>query len=427
MQKKYVILTNTIFSIGGSQLYTRNKVVYLQEKGWDVYVFSSSKGIIMIDELKKYELNVLPELNYCPHLFTKATRDRVINTIKDVIGSFYNEDFIIETHTIKISLWGEILAQTYNSKHFIYLLCETFGNQPKYILDFMNYKHIRKELAGISEKSLDILFKEYKKIEKNQKFNLKAVCTNSVDDVENSLISNIEKYDINIGSIGRLNKPFVIKMIDEVVQFCNNNPKKEIQLILVGGSTDGIAEKEIQKKTENVSNLNLIITGRIFPIPRKLFKIVDIFISVAGAAYVSANEGVLTLTLDVINFKPIGLLGYETQDTLYSNNEQDESISEKLQDILITREMHKKCLLKEKTMIAFNFRNEFNEHMNFINESSSYKEYYNTVFGIIGMEDKICRILILLFGIKCFQKLINTKVIIQIRNLNRGRIDGKNS
>lgn len=417
MKKKYIFLTGTIGTIGGGQIYTRNKVNFLKELGWEVEVFSCCDDEIMIDELRCFKKNIMRELKYRPKCFSKEQTDKIIEKIVSEINKDVWSEVIIESHEIKLSLWGELIANKLKCKHFIYLLSESFPKLSLDMLRFFDFKHKRRELVGIHKKSLELLFNGYKDIEENERYSLRAVCGNSVDDVPNPIIDNIEKKDINIGCISRLQKSFVSTMIDEVIYFSKRNNAKTIQLILVGGSPGNLVEQDIIKKTENIGNLNLVMTGRLFPIPRNLFKLVDIFICVAGSAGVSANEGVLTLTVDVETHKPIGLLGYDTRDTLYVQHkaEADISISDALETILVNKRMQKEDI-KINYKIA-DFRKVYPSHLDFVYNSDKENIYYD-IFGIrLGIKDFIKKCLMGVAGINLFEKFtsIRNRFILTLR------------
>lgn len=416
MQKNYILLTGTIFGIGGGQLYTRNKAVFLRETGWNVLVFSALNGTVRISGLEDDASNVIPQLSRNPSLFPAAERKKVLEMLGNSLKSPESHT-VIESHTIEASLWGEMLAEKIKGKHFVYLLGENFARQPEYVMNFLDFKHKRREMAGIVEKSLEVIFDGYKELSGKERYHLQAVCSNSVEDVENPVINGLCPKDINIGSIGRLDKRYVPPMVDEISKFAAANPDVEIQLILVGGSPDGTAEKEILAKTQSTGNLSTVITGYMFPIPRKLFGITDFFISAAGSAIVSAGEGVPTLSLDVRNSMPIGLLGIETTDILYGGGAKEESISELLQEFLIRQKMRKSANPGKGYVKVSDFREEFRKHIDFIENSNASKEYYTIFFPGSGVKDKIRRSMISVLGIKNYLRLVNSKLMMKARRI----------
>lgn len=432
-QKKYLILTALITDIGGGQIYTKNKYLYLQENGWDVVVFSAEYGnVIMIDELRNFENNIVYELKHPPYLFSKKTQNIIVNDI--VIRSLLDnkDEIIVESQTIATALWGELIAKKLKCKHFIFLLMELYGNMHVSTMDYLNFKHKRKELVGITNKSLELLFKNYKTLEQSEKYFLNAVCSNSVEDVDNPIIDSISKMDINIGCISRLQKPYIDTMIDEIVRFAKRNNKKSIQLVLVGGSPYIKTEQKIINKVKSANNIKLIMTGRLFPIPRKLFKIMDIFIGVSGSAQASASEGVLTMILDVRDHKPIGLLGYDTQNCLYADTKTNASISTILDNVLIKEQLHNNYQKMNINIKITDFRNEFNNHLEFLQTSASDKEYYVIKTKNIGIKNKTKKALVIIMGFKAYEKLLSFMVKIRAsflfcRNLVRTKMEKTNT
>lgn len=371
------MLSPNINNVGGAQIYLRNKSKYLNEKGWTVSIISVSSGLVLLEGLEKYKAGVIEGLIVAPSFYTRKKQLELLGRLERSIPSEKSKRVIIESHTLSLSIWGEMLAKSLGGKHFIYLLSEQFnGNLTEETHAFLDFKHKRRELAGIDVSSLEVLFKNYKELKPDESYSLKAACTNVVEDVENSIIDSIRRSDIMIGSIGRLEKGYVRALTKNSIAFANSNPTRRVSLVLVGGTRDEKVARELRKITSPCSNLDLIITGFMYPIPRKLFSLVDIFVSGAGSARVSTAEGVLTMTVDVNTGKPIGLLGYDTNSTLYSDKEQTKSIAEMLQEVLIEKEMHKKKIPMKYEQTIPDFRQRYAEHMDFVERSEQEKEYY---------------------------------------------------
>ena len=406
--KKYVILTG-IVGIGGSIIYTRNKKIFLEREGWNVEVFSSEKGNVVFEELKCFEKNYVSELRFPPDLCNEKQRKNIIYMITDKIlsGQMFDE-IIIESHFIPGALWGEAIAELIHAKHLIYLLNEIFPFLSKEMFDFMDFKHKRRELAGISEKSLELLFKNHKIPDPHERYFLKAICTNVVEDVENSIIDSIRRSDIVIGSIGRLEKGYVWSLAKNVAVFAQRNQDKIITLILVGGSRFKATDKKLRRIISTGHNIELVVTGFMYPIPRKLFSLVDIFVSGAGSARVSAAEGVLTMTVDVNTGKPIGLLGYDTNNSIYGDKEQTKSIAQMLQDVLIEKEMHKKKIPMKYEQTIPDFRQRYAEHMDFIERSEQEKEYYPVdKIKLVDKRGSIKKLLFKTLGRTGYEKVVS--------------------
>ncbi|AFV02095.1 hypothetical protein DHBDCA_p1068 [Dehalobacter sp. DCA] len=413
MKKKYIILTNVIDSVGGAQIYVRNKVKFLEELGWTVDVFYYGKGEVILSELKRFKNNGIPFLRCYPQGYPRLRINRIIDQILASTDKNEYNEIIVESHEIPLALWGELAAKRLNCKHIIYLVQETFPTLSADIYEFFDFKHKRKELAGISKTSLEMLFHGHKEIGDSEKYSLRAACSNAVDDVSNEIIDNIVREDINIGCITRLDKPYVVPMANEIICFAENYKDKMIQLVMVGSSVSGEVEKLILNKIKNIDNLKVLITGYMFPIPRNLFEKIDLFIGVSGSANVSAAEGVLTLTLDVRDNKPMGLFGYDTDNNLFSDSKKDESISEMLQQILI-----EKKIAPQTTQITINdFRQVYKEHLAFINGSCEDKLYYDVKNLNISLYDMAKKVTLGILGVNCYQKLIDVRTRLHIHQI----------
>lgn len=414
MKKKYIILTNFIDGVGGAQIYVKNKVKFFKELGWDVNVLYYGSGTIILTDLRCFENNGIPLLRCYP----QGLSDRKINSIVDEIISNTDKneykEIIIESHEISLALWGELAAKQLEAKHFIFLLQETFPTLPQDIYDYLDFKHKRKELVGISSKSLEMLFHGYKEISESERYSLRAVCSNIVEDVSNKIIDSIVKEDINIGSITRLEKPYVIPMINEIICFADYNKDKTIQLVIVGSSVSGEIEKLIYNRAKNIPNLKVLITGYMYPVPRSLFKIIDIFIGVSGSAQATAAEGALTLTLDVRDSKPIGLLGYDTNNNIFRDSQNTESISTVLQRVLIEQPV----TTKHNGVKKYDFREVFQTHLEFIYSGADNKAYYEVRRMRISLYDMAKKITLRILGVKYYQRLVNLRTKLKIERWN---------
>ena len=75
----YIILSPGITGMGGSQMYTRNKFLDAEKRGYKCLVFhSSSKGDVYIEELKQHLPNKVSELAFSPLFFSTKKRELVI-------------------------------------------------------------------------------------------------------------------------------------------------------------------------------------------------------------------------------------------------------------------------------------------------------------------------------------------------------------
>lgn len=408
--KKYIFLTFAVSGIGGTQIYIRNKIKYLKSKQWDVSVICTEPGhSICVEELKEYENCVIPELMSNPYIFTNAERKQIINKAKIMIGEI-SQDTIIESNFIQVNLWGELIAKELGVKHFVFLIQEDYSIKDKRYIDFYDYKYTRMELAANTPYALRMLFKGYRNIQDGKECFLRAICHNTIEECDTNHIDSIVEADIHIGSIGRVNKPFVIPMINDVCQFADLHTDKKIQLVLFGGSPDFNDYTRIQDIAKSHSNLCVYITGPIFPIPKSLLDMMDVFISSAGSATTTSDVGYFTITIDANDYKPIGLLGYTTNDTVHrAPTAEYEETTVLLEDIIIDKKYGDASILYENC--EDEIEKEFDRHMEFISFETK-GEYYN----IKKMQPKlVTRLVAALFG----RKRLGT--IFSIINIFRGK------
>ena len=373
--KKYVILSPGINSVGGAQIYIRNKMIYLRENKWDVFIFYYLNHKVYIDDLKEFK-DCIHQLSAPPSYYNKQTTKKIINTICERIG--YGDDIIIESHTICTALWGELIAQELNAKHLVFLLQEIFPRCNIEVFRFLDYKHKRKELVGINKESLRHLFLGYKSVADEEAYSLVAACNNSVEYVNSYENFIDEASDVNIVCIGRCDKNYVLKCVCETNKFCEIYPQKRVNLIIAGGCKDNNVLENLAMCAK-ADNLNLSITGYIFPIPQQLLEQATFVVAGAGSARCAAAIPVLTISMDVEG-SPIGMFGIDTKSTIYSDNNNDKSLIDyycKIIDGVYKISDISSEVINESRGFQ-EFRTHFNNHMEFLAHTSDLKEFYDT-------------------------------------------------
>ena len=376
--KKYVFLTFAVSGIGGTQIYVRNKLLFLKHYNWDVSVICTEPGHnVCVKELLPFEDCVVPQLMSNPYIFNKKQRGEVIRKLRSFIGAVDNEnEIVIESNFVQVNLWGEILAKEIKAKHFVYLIQEDYSLSDMRYMKFYDFKYRRGELAGNTEYALSQLFDGYRKIPEDKTGELIAVCYNTIEECESEHDKFIKETDFHIGSIGRINKPFVDYMIQDIIKFANKHCEKSIQLVMFGGSPDNDDIQRIYSSVADIRNLDVYITGAIFPVPKHLLDKMDVFISSAGAARTSSDAGYITITIDANDFEPIGILGYTTNDNVHRNPElPHEKTATLLDEILIERKYDN--IQPKVALSSPDYMEVFKTHMQYLSESTDIKEYYN--------------------------------------------------
>ena len=368
----YVFLTFAVHGIGGTQIYIRNKLLYLQKNGWIVKIITSESGDnIMVKELVPYAKDIVPSIMKNPGLCSKSERDIALHCMSTIIG-YSEENIIIETNFMAATPWGEMLAKRLNARHFILLIQENYYlNAPKY-QKFFAWKYDRRELAANTPSAVTQLLNGYRKIDEGQSPFLQPYCHNVVEECETpELDALIENANFHIGSIGRLNKPFVIPMVKQVDDFTRKHLDKTFQLVLFGGSPDNMESEKILSFQHE--NFHIAITGPLFPVPLHLLQKMDLFIASAGAARTSYEAGGITIAMDANDYEPIGIMGRDTQLTISrEGNKKHASINELLTEVLFTSKEFPK-----PPVVIEDIEEEFIKHIDFLKNMDKTQLYYD--------------------------------------------------
>ena len=171
---------------------------------------------------------------------------------------------------------------------------------------------------------------------------------------------------------------------------------------MLGGTTEPKKLEKNLRNIENVSNLNIFISGFLYPVPRSIFKYMDAAIATAGSVLTCSDEGVTTISMNVVSGEPIGIYNYNTMEDSYSNENNRFTLCGLLEKILIEK-VHQETI-KNHTNIENNCNLEFEKHLEFINSSSNEKKYYDTAEIC---ESKIKKIIFRIFKLKIINLLRN--------------------
>lgn len=324
---KYIILINFITGVGGAQQLCRNKYLQLSKMGFDVYVFSATKGSILIKELERFSPYFVPQLRYQPFCFSKNTISKTIHEIEKTVGRI-DSDTIIDCESITNLEWGELIAKRNKCKCVGFLVDEVFSPLKSELL-FLKFKFDRKEIMFTSPESIERLFEKSIKLEEAQRYCFSPYIDNVIDDVDNHIdLLEKETFDYSVGCFGRLEKEYVFKSLKLIKQFALLNPTKRFRIIVIGGSSLKKPAHQIVKLFRNINNCKLIITGLLFPVPRHLIKSLDVCISSAASSVIVAKEGVPCIYVNCLSGKAVGIMNYnmrlsDNQSARFSTNYLD--------------------------------------------------------------------------------------------------------
>lgn len=397
MSKKYILLTNAIVNLGGGQIYCNNKYKYLTSIGFETFIFSTHGGKLFVKNLEKFLPLIIDELDFYPVTFDEKTVDRVIEKILKDIDYSENDEVIIESHTPYLAIWGEMIAKKTNAKHIIYLLGETFEGLANYTFEFFDFKYNRKEIACIKNAVMQKMFAPYKTIPEKECFYLQATLGVPVEDIEISE-DYIEKCNGKkvIGVIGRGDKSYVFASVKLSCEFAKKHKEDNFVLLVIGSKVKGITE-EIESFVKNYSNVELILTGDQFPIPKKMLGLMNVAFASAGCVRPPYYGGIPTITIDAYDNNPIGVMGYDTLVTAVREKEEYKSADYYLNEILYGDFVNKNDFIAPEP-IDFNVA--YGKHFEFINNSQTQKDYYEFLNITKTKKDKILSILYKIGGIK---------------------------
>lgn len=369
---KYVFLTNSMGGYSGGPTYVRNKLLYLKEHGWDVIVFDSTgfaNAKIQLHDLKCFENNRYQELFFNPFWLRKYRREKILSEIISKIRN--DERIVIESNTVAMSLWGELIASRIGAKHLVYILSEKLTVSDKSLYDFFKFKAERKELFSISEKAYNILLSKFEKVSDANQHYWSAAIFVPVEDVECVELEHVKKADFNIGHFGR-RKGYFDEMFKGVADFANKNKDKSVNFILLGD-----AEITVEQKNTLPSNVSMYQLKARQPLPKMFFDKTDVIIATAGCARIAAMTGARVISMDVYNNTPLGVMCYNTIDCNIrsKSNEYSKSLSETLDDVLVNKLYDKEPQMEIKRGDkGYDYQMEF--------ATLSEKRYYN-VQGVI--------------------------------------------
>lgn len=374
LMKKYVFVAPSVANMGGAQMYIRNKVLFLRQHGWTVDIILAQGGAANLSELQEFNY-VVPELAFDIFVFSKRKKQEVLDAIVKRIGS-EAEEVVIESTCIPESSWSEAVSKRLRAKHIVFLLQEENAVGNSRMQEYFLFKHNRKELFGITDTSLGMMFESFHPIPKEQSYRLPAFCNNVEANVDSPFIELVKgtEYDHLIGMLSRLEKPFVMPSIKDFCRFANKHEDKKFLLLLMGDAPkgSGIIE-QIQDLVKNTApNVTVIATGYLYPVPTRLLEMCDAFFTSAGSAGVCKRSGVPTITYDGNDLKPIGILGRTTKNSLFrGENEIQQDFSVLMEQILF-----KKKYKKETPNYAEGLP-DFSSHLKALVDSSPEKEYYD--------------------------------------------------
>ena len=376
----------------------------MEEQGWNVVVIPADTGKkAAVPGLAKYFGPWVPNLGYMPSEFSRKQREKIMTQLLSFVPNGQDE-IIIETGTDYTAYWGELLAERIHAKHIVIFLDENNPFITKDVIGFYKFKYDRNELACISLQVMQNQFKGLLDLSIEECRALPCECTNSIEDYEHPLVNEIVKSKYNIGYIGRLEKPFMQEILKCFVEFCKAYPDDSISITFFGGAYNVATIKRIEELFQPFSNVTILISGYIYPLPLQALQKMDVFVSGAGSASVGMKTGVYSVRMDVVDYHVVGLQLDSLGD--YAKCPNGSTVFDYLKWILV-----------DKTELplppAEDFKNDwrkvcdnFKLHLDFIRNSSSLYDYYDIV-NMSTPKGRKKRMMRLIFGVEGYEKLHN--------------------
>lgn len=372
--KHYIILTGGIHDMGGAEMFTRNKVIFLKNNGWHVNVFYYNKGKkILLSELKEYEDNFIPELQNGYYYFSKRQREAIISKLYKGIDK--NDIVIIESQLLGLSYWAELASLRYGAKSILNCMEENIPQISYNESIFLEYKLKRNEILNGSERSYPRYFGKFLKPEYNNYVNhMVPFCSNVISEGDEKI--DLPIADFNLLSIGRLNKPYIQNVIDGVKKFTTSQNNRTFNFLIIGGSPDGSVEKQIDELFDESPNVNIVHFGYMFPIPANIIRQADVAMATANSVLVSSDLGVPTIAYSIYDFMPLGVYGYSTNNKFQRDDEPIVATESLLEEILV---LHKYTKDENPRITQKSLEEIFLPQIEFLSKSPNDNMAYNVM------------------------------------------------
>lgn len=399
--KSYVFFTNSIRNMGGAQMYLRNKMLFLKEHGWYPSVYFFNEGSILIPELKEYEDNRIPELAYPITAVGHYQRERVINRIINDLRGF--DECVFESHIYPQCFWVEEIAKRLKGRNLLYILHESFPKYNSKEEAFLKFKYERGEFMNRTQSIESLIGKHW--VKKTQ------FIMPSYSNVTSPVDYTID-YDRSIKtilSIGRLDKPYIMPMLKEVVTFTERT-KQRVNLFFVGGAAEDSFVNSIKEYLKDKSFVIPYYFGYMFPVPEKLIKSCNVAIASAGSVLVPAEQGVPTISIDTQDYKAIGIYGETTDNIYFRSEEKSVNTSDLLYEVLIENKYSSSVAKPSKSTLES--EKILNEHLGIIESLKAPREYYD-VFSVFNTKEVLKQKMFMMFyklmGESGVQKLVKVR------------------
>ena len=383
----YIFFTADIRKVGGMQMYVLGLAELLEKKGAHIAVIHGGRntGAYEIPLLSKYSAFGNELLNVEPTAFNNKEIDKIVQYTIQYLGVEIGDydDIYIESHADILALWAELFAERLGGKHVMLTLNEVYSREKTRYYeyrDFFWHLYKQKRLIGTG------VYKLFANTEytPNCDYECWAVEKEPIDDIECQEVESIERSEWNIAYIGRGNKQYVPTILEEIRVYADKHKEVKITFTFVGDASgcSDLIEKHIQR-SENIRGIYL---GNQVPIPKSLFKKIDVVIANSQTAYFCALEGVPVILVETTDNLSHGVLGYNGKRSCDVNDPnpekfKPEKLSDTLEDVFIKKEYKKnEFILDKRSPTEQYYANALKtfEHI----QKNSYYDVRNHVFEV---------------------------------------------
>ncbi len=356
--KNYIIITPSIYDLGGAQLFTLRRTRHLLQQGFKVFIIISSQSdyFPLKNSFEDVPVLEVPQIIHHSLEYSQNERDKIIEKIIKWTGN--QGEYLLESHSLILIEWGEQIAYKCKGRHIAYPLAElklsdfhvSFGKR------IILYKLAHGQLYGCTSVSLKKIFERddvpsnfvnigYDESEMHER------CTPAIQYQK-------QEGDFIISTVTRLDKLYIEPLIESTIQLANSHPHQKFVLLIGGGSTTPGREEYLhsvhKNLIDNTQNLTVIFTGYIESLGKDLFRMSDVFVGMGTASINSISQSCIAIIVDMDGRmdRAAGIFGKDTNNFAYPENGITYTFYEKLEQVYLLNDANR-LLLSNNSRVLF--------------------------------------------------------------------------
>ena len=300
----YILLIPYINFLGGGQLYALRRAKYLKNKGINVIILTTEFNIeeLILKEFKDFNIITLPK-----KAINNLVSNKEMRIMIQKIEAYLKLDRKIFIESCFAHIIAERLAEKLKARHSIYIIAE-FEIYKDKNLKFYLEKFKRKEVIGVAGETLKISFGKHYNPALNRYVNISFEKNEILSNPKMCLLKrlNKDKEKIRIVTISRLEKGYIPKMIEAILQISQKYESLKFDVVIVGDSSNKTLKETYQKRYKSLENCNINFLGYISPLFSEIYENTDLFIGMGTALVNALAFGVVSLGIDPRNNKTSG-------------------------------------------------------------------------------------------------------------------------